>query len=335
MKIRTDITNKKFNKLTALNFSHRENGRDFWNFQCDCGNQKIIKVKEVKNSHIKSCGCLKHIDRYVDLTGNKYEMLLVLNYSYKKDKYHYFSVKCNCGNNKIVRGADLKSGRTTSCGCKRFIPKLDFTKKYGKLTIIKNVNFQKPGNYVKCLCDCGNIKLLNASSILKGTTSSCGCLKKGAKRINLEGKVFGLLTVLEYSYTNKFAFWKVQCKCGTIKTVNGSTLKQGVMSCGCRSRGSQTTGTIYGIYDINNILVYIGQTVKYQLKDRLSCHISKPCSKNLKIWFDSINYLPTIKPIMKNVPIAILNYAEKKAIYFYKNKINLLNTIHNKINRIG
>jgi len=46
-------------------------------------------------------------------------------------------------------------------------------------------------------------------------------------------------------------------------------------------------------------------------------------------WLKNINYIPEIKPIMKNVPLDILNYAEQKAISFYKNKFKLLNTVYN------
>jgi len=57
------------------------------------------------------------------------------------------------------------------------------------------------------------------------------------------------------------------------------------------------------------------------------------CANNKKTkmgkWLKNINYIPEIKPIMKNVPLDILNYAEQKAISFYKNKFKLLNTVYN------
>ena len=50
----------KFNKLTAVKFSHRnKRSQQFWLFRCDCGSEKIICVSSVKNNSSKSCGCLQ------------------------------------------------------------------------------------------------------------------------------------------------------------------------------------------------------------------------------------------------------------------------------------
>ncbi len=45
---------------------------------------------------------------------------------------------------------------------------------------IVHKNTAKPYNVrrVKCLCDCGNIKILDLSSLLRGKTKSCGCWNK-------------------------------------------------------------------------------------------------------------------------------------------------------------
>jgi len=55
-----NITNKKFNKLTAIKFSHKEGkqNRAKWLFKCECGNEKIIDKGKVTGGYTKSCGCL-------------------------------------------------------------------------------------------------------------------------------------------------------------------------------------------------------------------------------------------------------------------------------------
>ena len=51
----------KYNRLTAIKFDHREEkSRLYWLFKCDCGNEKVVQVGNVKNGTIKSCGCLKN-----------------------------------------------------------------------------------------------------------------------------------------------------------------------------------------------------------------------------------------------------------------------------------
>lgn len=49
----------KYNKLTAIEFSYRNNNcEQYWLFKCECGNEKIIRVRSIKIGNTKSCGCL-------------------------------------------------------------------------------------------------------------------------------------------------------------------------------------------------------------------------------------------------------------------------------------
>lgn len=51
--------------------------------------------------------------RLIDLTGQRFGRLTAL--KYVGDRKWLF--KCDCGKEKIIRAADVKSGRTQSCGC--------------------------------------------------------------------------------------------------------------------------------------------------------------------------------------------------------------------------
>jgi hypothetical protein len=56
-KPRIDITNKKFNHLTTIEYV----GNGKWLFKCDCGNLKIIHQNKVRSNKTKSCGnCNAH-----------------------------------------------------------------------------------------------------------------------------------------------------------------------------------------------------------------------------------------------------------------------------------
>jgi len=49
----------KYNRLTAIKFSHRDKrGHQYWLFKCDCGNENVILVSNVKRGTTKACGCL-------------------------------------------------------------------------------------------------------------------------------------------------------------------------------------------------------------------------------------------------------------------------------------
>lgn len=50
--------------------------------------------------------------------------------------------------------------------------------KFGKLTVVSLVNFDKFGNQkVLCYCDCGKEKITALTRLKKGDTTSCGCLR--------------------------------------------------------------------------------------------------------------------------------------------------------------
>lgn len=52
-----------------------------------------------------------------NLEGQKFGKLTVIKFEYKKNYIDYYKCKCECGKEKIIRGYDLKSGKTKSCGC--------------------------------------------------------------------------------------------------------------------------------------------------------------------------------------------------------------------------
>ena len=123
-----DLTGMKFGKLTVVGIDHKEkrkNGstRIYWYCLCDCGNITIIDGEHLKSGNTRSCGCLNHTPRFEDLTGEIFGRLTVVgvdNRQLRKDGRGflvYWKCHCECGKEKVVLGADLKSGKTKSCGC--------------------------------------------------------------------------------------------------------------------------------------------------------------------------------------------------------------------------
>jgi hypothetical protein len=122
--------------------------------------------------------------------------------------------------------------------------------KFGRLTVIEQVeNIRKLRAY-RCVCECGNQKVATGASLRRGDTKSCGCLqnenrkansKKASEasakknRQNLIGETFGRLTVIERAPSkNRATMYQCKCECGTIKEVAHGNLKKGcILSCGC------------------------------------------------------------------------------------------------------
>lgn len=121
-----------------------------------------------------------------NLAGQKFGMLTVIERAGTNSSNHpTWLCKCDCGNEKIASGTDLKRGYVRSCGC------LSHNKpfhnlsgeRYGRLTVLymEDDYIAKSGRkYVKyrCRCDCGNEISCYRSNLLNGTSNSCGCLQK-------------------------------------------------------------------------------------------------------------------------------------------------------------
>lgn len=55
---------------------------------------------------------------YIDITGKKFGRLQVIEYVGNNEKnFAMFRCKCDCGNDTIVKGRNLRTGHTQSCGC--------------------------------------------------------------------------------------------------------------------------------------------------------------------------------------------------------------------------
>lgn len=55
--------------------------------------------------------------KFINLVGEKFGRLLVVEKAESKNGHIRWRCKCDCGNECIVNGYSLKSGNTTSCGC--------------------------------------------------------------------------------------------------------------------------------------------------------------------------------------------------------------------------
>ncbi|MDF1510615.1 hypothetical protein PZE06_20995 [Robertmurraya sp. DFI.2.37] len=239
---RIDLTGKKFGKLTVLKLSDKKaNSGTYWDVICDCGNTSTVLGHNLRYGMTKTCGCL------INIIGQKYGLLTVLEEIEPLGKTRKFKCRCECGNTPIIAMQNLRAGITKSCGCLR---KKDVRKAYyrkinlegqvfGELTVI-NESPERLRNEKAwvCLCSCGNKTLASRGQLLRGAKKSCGCLRKKtpSNALNLKGRNFGKLTVLERSgrTKNDNALWLCQCECGRTIKANATSLRRGeVVSCGC------------------------------------------------------------------------------------------------------
>lgn len=123
-----DLTGQRFGRLTVLYKSFKKGKNWFWHCKCDCGNEKDIDGRNLRGGHSQSCGCLSReltIERQkqtvIDLTGEVFEYLTVLRREGSDSRGEAkWLCKCECGNEIIVLGGNLRTGHTQSCGCIRY-----------------------------------------------------------------------------------------------------------------------------------------------------------------------------------------------------------------------
>lgn len=71
-----DYSGMRKGKLIATSFSHvvnnGKNRRTYWNFECDCGNHKVLRVDTIFGSKkgALSCGCIKKEQDEINLNRN-------------------------------------------------------------------------------------------------------------------------------------------------------------------------------------------------------------------------------------------------------------------------
>jgi len=165
-----------------------------------------------------------------NIVGEKFGELIVI-----AQERQRLSCQCSCGNIINVVRSYITSGEKTHCGCKKKL-RLDLAKRrFGKLVVQRVIGTTERKSLIwECLCDCGNITSSISTTLQGGKKTSCGCRSHA---LDLVGKTFGRVKVLERVQNDKngFSRWKCLCECGTIFTPTGVCLVKGdTKACGCR-----------------------------------------------------------------------------------------------------
>lgn len=138
-----DITNQKFNRLTAIRNLGKMPGDTVytWECQCDCGNIINVKIGNLTSGNTKSCGCLKKEKLALRnkqaseagklAPGTKIQKLTIIkDIGYREQvpghSRIWYLCKCDCGNIVEIMGNKIKNGNTGSCGKCNFNSKGEF-----------------------------------------------------------------------------------------------------------------------------------------------------------------------------------------------------------------
>lgn len=118
--------------------------------------------------------------RSKDETGKSYGKLTVLRPDGLRNGQPYFLCRCECGQEKSVRGANLRSGNTASCGCSR---KKSWEWKRGCRLINQQFVFGRvnpassKSKWVACCKFCLLLKIFTKRRLKHSKGPLCPCLK--------------------------------------------------------------------------------------------------------------------------------------------------------------
>jgi hypothetical protein len=202
-----NITGQRFGKLVArykdgyLDNSGRSTSL-MWMCMCDCGNTARVRSQSLRDGTTRSCGCLRKETPHpksVDFTGKRVGKLTVVSRAgwialNGETKRLVWNCVCDCGNEKQVRAQHLRDGKIRSCGClakNRKHPNfIDLTgQRFDRWTAMEFMYSGKHGARWRCICDCGEEKIVDGILLRKGVSKSCGCYAKDyqRERIKKEG----------------------------------------------------------------------------------------------------------------------------------------------------
>ena len=167
---------------------------------CDCGNVHITDGRKIKNK--KSCGCDSRVPK--SHVGMRFGKLVITEMLYGIENRTWCKCNCECGQTDfLVMFTSLKTGNTTSCGCIQR-PSL-VGKKYGYLTVVKELSRTKNHRKWECRCKCGTIIQRYTYHLNSGHTSSCGCMKS-EQTSRRELYISKLLTDMSVSFVTQKSF---------------------------------------------------------------------------------------------------------------------------------
>ena len=220
--------------------------------------------------------------------------------------------------------------------------------RFGLLTT-KELTKNKEGKKAwRCLCDCGNEKIVRDTDLKLGKVKTCGyqCPLRytiSGRVIDETGKVYGRLTVIKRvppQKGDKRVFWECKCSCGNFKIIRGTHLTNGlIQSCGClqketiakvaketRTTHKQSDSRIYGIYKHIKHSCYLTTDKDYITYGKRGIIMCDDWKSNFQAFYDILQKFLYIlsNPIFQNSTYDRSSFFPLRLYYCYYKLFSLL-----------
>lgn len=120
-----------YGRLTVVEFHDWTRfGQTVWHCTCICGGTALVGASLLVRGSTRSCGCLQSESARQRLAqihqgrpfrrfsvGQRFARLTIVAAAPSRGGRTHWRCRCDCGREVVVRGANLSSGNTRSCGC--------------------------------------------------------------------------------------------------------------------------------------------------------------------------------------------------------------------------
>lgn len=81
--------------------------------------------------------------KFIDLSGERFGKLLILSRAESIKKHTAWNCLCDCGKQKVIRGSNLRTGKSSSCGCIMALKASERLHKHGRADRKKKKQFRE------------------------------------------------------------------------------------------------------------------------------------------------------------------------------------------------
>lgn len=190
------------------------------------------------------------MSQLIDLIGQKYGNLTVLERAPNRGQHVYWKCQCDCGDIKEIRSQHLREGKIktcTHCNSNAIINQV-----FGNWKVIKQTEYKKGDSLLyECECIYCGAKKLKTSTEIKQNHQFCN----NCRSIDISNNKYGHLTAIKRLGSDQYrhSIWECKCDCGNIVNVSYGHLVSGdTKSCGCTKSFGEAK--IRKILQENNII---------------------------------------------------------------------------------
>jgi len=122
--VRYNLSGQRFGKLLVLSLARcKKTLRTAWLCKCDCGTEKVILSQNLRGKKTSSCGCgnglatSERLEKKLRKGARFGKLKVIKKYGQNRWGSFLYDCKCDCGKIHRTKSANLRSGKTRSCGC--------------------------------------------------------------------------------------------------------------------------------------------------------------------------------------------------------------------------